>query len=360
MRWELTSEQKMLQESLRSRLTAALPAGGARAWWEGEDPVAFERLLHEQGWSSVGVPEESHGQGGGLLEQALVAECLGAAAVPSAAWLGGALALALVADSPKSVGLLLDGPPTVLAAPAGETPDTAPKVSAADGRLSGRLELVLGADRAGRLVVRADDGSAYLIDTDAAVVTAREPLDRSRSLADVELNGVAGERLPTDPAPEAVMRMASTAAVLVAADALGAMDQLLRETVAYAKERVQFGAPIGSFQAVQHEAVEMLVEVEAARSITYYAAASVAEGNPDSAWHAAAAKAQVTASACRVADSALMLHGAIGYTWEHDLHLTYKRVRLDHRLFAEPAAWNERIAASLELTRQAEETSANW
>ena len=107
--------------------------------------------------------------------------------------------------------------------------------------------------------------------------------------------------------------------------------------------------PIGSFQAVKHAAASMLVEVEAARSAVYFAAASVDAGGPQSALHAAAVKAQVTAAGARVADSALTLHGAIGYTWEHDLHLFYKRAKLDEYLYGAPAAWNERIADGLRL-----------
>lgn len=351
MRWELTPEQEMLQESLRGWLSAAQPVGGAKAWWEGEDPVPFERHLRAHGWTAIGVPEGLGGQGGGLLEQSLVAECLGATTVPSSTWLGGALALALIADSPESVRSILDAELTVLCVPGGSAPDTGLRMSAAGGRLTGRVDLVLGADRANALVVPADDNAVYLVEATAASIRTRAPLDRSRSLADVHLNGAPGKRLSAAISGEALDRTASTAAVLVAADALGAMGRMLEKTVEYTRSRVQFGAPIGSFQAVQHEAANMLVDLEAARSITYYAAASVAEDAPGSTWHAAAAKAQVTASACRVADSALMLHGAIGYTWEHDLHLTYKRAKLNHELFGDPEAWNERIATSLELTR---------
>ena len=91
----------------------------------------------------------------------------------------------------------------------------------------------------------------------------------------------------------------------------------------------------------------MLVELEAARSIVYFAAATIAEDDRDSGWHASVAKAQVTANAPRVADSALMLHGAIGYTWEHDLHFIYKRAALDRELFGNPNSWNDRIAEML-------------
>jgi alkylation response protein AidB-like acyl-CoA dehydrogenase len=127
------------------------------------------------------------------------------------------------------------------------------------------------------------------------------------------------------------------------------MDKMLSMAVDYSKQRHQFGAPIGSFQAVKHAAATTLVGVEAARSVTYFAAASVDQGHPDRAIHAAVAKSQVTAEAKRAADSALMLHGAIGYTWEYDLQLLYKRAMLDGPLFGSPSVWNERIAAALPL-----------
>jgi alkylation response protein AidB-like acyl-CoA dehydrogenase len=120
-------------------------------------------------------------------------------------------------------------------------------------------------------------------------------------------------------------------------------------TVEYSKQRQQFGRTIGAFQAVKHADAQMLVTVESSMSIAFYAAQSAEEGLPERATHAAVAKAQVTAAAAELADSALTLHGAIGYTWEHDLHLFYKRAKLDRVLFGAPAAWNERIADPLPL-----------
>jgi alkylation response protein AidB-like acyl-CoA dehydrogenase len=137
--------------------------------------------------------------------------------------------------------------------------------------------------------------------------------------------------------------------VLAAADALGAMHRMLDLAVEYSLQRRQFGVPIGSFQAVKHAAATILVGVEAGRSVVYYAAASLDAGHEERLLHAAAAKAQVTAEAVRAADSALTMHGAIGYTWEHDLHLYAKRARLDEHLFGAPARWNERIADGLAL-----------
>jgi alkylation response protein AidB-like acyl-CoA dehydrogenase len=176
----------------------------------------------------------------------------------------------------------------------------------------------------------------------------RRLLDRSRSVADIVIEGAPSEPLAVD-AREFLAGCAARAAVLVAADSLGAMTRMLDLAVEYSKQRHQFGVPIGSFQAVKHAAATILVEVEAARSAVYFAAASVDGGGPQSPLHAAAVKAQVTAAGARVADSALTLHGAIGYTWEHDLQLFFKRAKLDEYLYGRPATWNERIADGLKL-----------
>ena len=150
-------------------------------------------------------------------------------------------------------------------------------------------------------------------------------------------------------AAAAIGEITTRAAVLVAADALGASERMLQLAVDYSKQRAQFGQPIGSFQAVKHAAAQMLVTVESSMSIVFYAAQSAEQGLPERSTHAAVAKAQVTGGAAALADSALTLHGAIGYTWEHDLHFFYKRAKLDRVLFGAPAAWNERIADALPL-----------
>jgi alkylation response protein AidB-like acyl-CoA dehydrogenase len=230
-------------------------------------------------------------------------------------------------------------------------PDEAPPLSVDEtGAVSGSVPRVLAGDTAVRFVVPAGR-ELRLVEADAPGVTrtGRKLLDRSRSVAEVTLDHAPSQRLElADPA--GVLRQASArAAVLVAADSLGASSRMLDLTVAYSKQRHQFGVPIGSFQAVKHAAAMILVGVEAARSAVYFAAASVDAGGPESFLHAAAVKAQVTAEGARTADSALTLHGAIGYTWEYDLQLFFKRAKLDEKLLGTPAQWNERIAVGLAL-----------
>jgi alkylation response protein AidB-like acyl-CoA dehydrogenase len=264
------------------------------------------------------------------------------------------LAVTALGERPDLAKAALEGGHAALVVAAESLPagSAAPAVDAQD-RVTGTVPRVLGADRAGLLVVPvqgADGVRLVAVATEASGVTLTPHLllDRSRTVADVHLDGVQGEVLDVD-APTVLARVADLAGVLVAADALGAMGRMLDLAVEYSGQRHQFGVPIGSFQAVKHAAATILVDVEAGRSGVYFAAASVEGGDEQCSLHAAAVKAQVTAAAGRAADAALTMHGAIGYTWEHDLHLHFKRARLDEQLFGPSRVWNERIADGLSL-----------
>lgn len=354
MRWELSEEQELFTTSLHEWLGQRADAATVRRWLDANDPSSFERLFADEGWAGVGFDEELGGQGGGLLELALTARELGRAAAPSASWLQSAIVVPALADEPALVSAALEsGEVTALAARADRIPASASSVECRAHRLHGRIPCVVGATRAARFVVPvADEGNLSLWLVDAADrgvgLHPRSLLDRSRDAADVTLDDVPARRLDTD-ATAAITEIATRAAVLVAADALGASERMLWLTVDYSKQRQQFGQPIGAFQAVKHAAAQMLVTVESSLSIVCYAAESAEEGLPDRAAHVAVAKAQVTGGAAALADSALTLHGAIGYTWEHDLHLFYKRAKLNRVLFGSPSAWNERIADMLPL-----------
>jgi alkylation response protein AidB-like acyl-CoA dehydrogenase len=354
MRWELSEEQELFTTSLREWLSERAGSKVVRGWLDAGDVASFEQLFVGEGWAGVGFDEELGGQGGGLLELALIARELGRAAAPSAGWLQSAIVPPALADEPEIMRATIEsGEVTALAVRADRIPALATSVESSAGRLRGRIPSVLGAARSRRLLVPVVDGEAtalWLVDSaDAEVgIHARSLLDRSRDVADIVLDDVAARRLEID-ASATIGEIATRAAVLVAADALGAAERMLQLAVDYSKQRQQFGRPIGSFQAVKHAAAQMLVTVESATSIVCYAAQSAEEGLPERATHAAVAKAQVTGGSAELADSALTLHGAIGYTWEHDLHLFYKRAKLDRVLFGTPAAWNERIADALPL-----------
>jgi alkylation response protein AidB-like acyl-CoA dehydrogenase len=354
MHLELSVEQELFATSLREWLGERAGASSVRGWLDTGDLTAFERLFVGEGWAGVGFAEDLGGQGGGLLELALTARELGRVAAPSAIWLQGAIVVPALADEPALVRAASEsGDVTALAVRADRIPAAVTSVQGRAGRLRGRIPCVLGAARSRRLLVPVADGEAtslWLVDSaDGGVRFHPRPLlDRSRDVADVALDEVAARRLDVD-ASSALGEIATRAAILVAADALGASERMLQLAVDYSKQRQQFGQPIGSFQAVKHAAAQMLVTVESSMSIVCYAAQSAEEGLSERATHAAVAKAQVTRGGAEIADSALTLHGAIGYTWEHDLQLFYKRAKLDQVLFGTPAAWNERIADILPL-----------
>jgi alkylation response protein AidB-like acyl-CoA dehydrogenase len=349
MRWALDPEQEMFVEAFAGWLERCASPASVRRWLDGADPSEFEGLLAAEGWIAVGVDEAAGGQGGGLLELALTIEQLARRAAPSSAWLATVLALPALGEEMIET-VLAEGRFAAIVASANDPLDgDTSAVAASDGALTGTVELVLGADRAHLLVVPVGS-DLYLVESSAKGVTVspRELLDRSRTAANVTLAGAPGARLARDAT--SFLRAASLrAAVLAAADSLGAATRLRELAVEYSTQRTQFGAPIGSFQAMKHAAATMLVNEEASRSLACYAAESVENELPEAHLHAAAAKAQVTQAGSDAAESSLTMHGAIGYTWEHDLQLLYKRAKLDVSLFGEPARWNERIADDLGL-----------
>ncbi|WP_028652690.1 acyl-CoA dehydrogenase family protein [Nocardioides halotolerans] len=344
MEWKLSGEQESYQQTLREWLVAVAGPEPVRAWFEAADPGPFNQRLLGDGWWGVGVTEDAGGQGGGVVELALTAEELGRAAAPSAAWLSSVLTVPATGrwgDTPSCWLTPAEGPPRVV--------DVAVD---GDGLLTGTVPRVLGASSATSFVVAVRGASAVELrlvdDSDAVTIDLRKLLDRSRDVADVTLRGARSTLLEAG-ADAALADAASLSAVLVAADALGASQRMLDMTVAYSLQRRQFGVPIGSFQAVKHTAATMEVMVEASRSAVYFAAASIEGSDVDSRLHAAAVKAQVTADASIAADAALTVHGAIGYTWEYDLQLFYKRAKLDEYLCGDPHWWNEQIAIGLAL-----------
>jgi len=355
MRWQLSDEQELLCSTFRSWLDRAAPMADTRALLDAGDPGQFEQTLAGEGWTSVGFSEDWGGQGGGLVELALLAEQFGRAAAPSGVWQSSAIALpALVGFGDVAARVLDEGEAACLVVPGDQAIDRGSGgVRGEEAALNGAVTSVLGADRARHLVVPAVGADGLRLfhveaGADGVQVRPRTLLDPTRGAADVTFAGAPAAELACDPA-EVLREAALRAAVLVSADSLGAIDRMRELAVEYSKQRKQFGVPIGSFQAVKHAASDLLVQAEAARSIVYYAAASVDEQHDERVLHAATAKAQVTSAGAEAADTALTMHGAIGYTWEHDLHLFYKRAKLNEHLSGAPKDWNERIAAALPL-----------
>jgi alkylation response protein AidB-like acyl-CoA dehydrogenase len=340
-----TDEQQFLRESVRGVVDREAPLARVRDWVLGDraDHREAHALATRQGWTGIGIPEESGGQGGGLLEVAILAEELGRGAVPADALYGTLLAATALGQADGAhahlEALAAGDQVGVLAARGGAPLDA--------GTAEPELSLVLGAPDADLFL--AWDGQALEVHDAAAVqLTPRLLVDRTRSVADVTLSGAAGERFGA-VGPEAMRTVAAWAAVLVAADALGVAQRMLDLTVEYVGQRVQFGVPVGSFQAVKHAAAEMLVSIEGTRAAVHYAAWAVGDREPGAELDAWVARARAARAASFVADKALFLHGAFGYTWEHDLQLLFKRAKSDAQLFGGPRIYDERIADALDL-----------
>lgn len=348
-----TAEQTMLTDSVRQWVGAKASPELTRRWFETGDHTEFETRLTTAGWRAIGIPETAGGHGGGLFDLALLASEFGRGAAPNGGWLATSSVLPAIAEV---IGdRVVAGGQVCLVADASRpySPGGAGVEWTAGGKVSGAVRYVLAADRVQYLVV-AVDGSAglelVLVNAGAPGLTIipRRLLDHSRTLGDIALTEVAVVPLDID-AEKAVAATLSRFAILLAADTVGACDAMLAMAVEYSKQRKQFGVPIGSFQAVQHAAAEMLAKIEPVRSVVYLAAAGY-DAEPESALlPAAVAKAQAALAGVAVAESALTIQGAIGFTWEHDLQLFYKRVKASAGLGGGPETWNEMIATALNL-----------
>ena len=328
MDFALSEEQELLQETVRSFVAKECPPQLARRVFDGERSGAAKlwQGLVEMGIGGLVVPEKFGGAGLGLLDLALVSEELGRGVVP-VPFLGHALASLAIAQGGS----------------AAQQARWLPRL--ASGEALGAVafsELVPGADAADVIIAARADGTLALIDAKAAGVVAKPVAsnDRGRPLFAVALESVASEPLPRGE----LARLHDAALVLLAADAFGAAHRLVRMTVEYAKTRQQFGQPIAQFQALKHQLANMAVGVDPARGLWWYAA-HVYDHEPARAERAAAlAKAHITERAGQVAREAVECHGGIGFTWECDVQLWFKRIMFDRAFLGIPSVHRERAA----------------
>lgn len=360
MRVAFTEEQTMLRDMLRIALEREAPLPALRAWCEAADFTVFETVVRDNGWAGIGTDDAAGGQGGGLIEQALLFEALGHQAAPSGGLLAQVAALCVAAQAgvgaAEMVALVEAAPMLVFDARSALDihPAQAP-VRVLGDRLQGGVPVALhaGTPALGSCLfaVPEGDGTALWLAAPGApgLSTAPSPMvDRTRAFAAMHLDGVPARCIGRLTAAAMVQAQARLA-VLLAAESLGLARRMLSMTTAYVAQRVQFGVPVGSFQAVKHEAAQVLVDLEAAHSGIYYAAWALDEREDDGLMHAWIAKAFACEAAARTADRALMLHGAIGYTLEYDLQFFFKRAKLNVELLGPPRHYRERIACALPL-----------
>ena len=345
----LNDDQEALREGARellddlgsiARVRAVVEAGG------GIDAALWTGML-DQGWLGVAVPEDQGGLGLGPVEVAVLLEEIGRHAAP-APFASTVLALDALARAGQQdlVASLLGGAHACVAWSRGADALRAGP-DGAGWRLRGRPDPVLYAPSATLAVVLAgtDDGEAvFAVELQDRHRGPAEPaMDRTRELGWLHLDDAPATRLD-GVTPESVLDRGATYA---AAEMLGGADRVLAMAVDYAKERVQFGRPIGSFQAVKHRCADMLVDVEGMRSSVYWAAWCLSADDDERSIAASTAKVWCSDASKRVMASGLQVHGGIGFTWEHDLHLYLKRAQLDQVTFGDAAYHRERLAALL-------------
>jgi alkylation response protein AidB-like acyl-CoA dehydrogenase len=344
----ITQEQEELRASVRRFLT---DKSSVRDWMEseaGHDPALWRQMADQLGLQGLALPEEYGGSGGGPVELGIVLEEMGRALLPSPFFATVALAGQTLAasddDAAKSRWLpgIADGSLTATLAIAEESgswrlADIA--TTATDGTVSGTKMFVVDGHTADLLLVVARDG-LFAIEGDAAGVTRTrlDTLDPTRRLARIDFDDAPAVRVG-DAFPRTALDLA---VVALAAEQVGGAQACLDAAVAYAKLRVQFGRPIGSFQAIKHKCADMLLAVEAARSAAYHAA-SVAD-SAELPVAAALAGAYCSAAFTHAAKENIQIHGGIGYTWEHDAQLYLKRAKSSEQLFGAPAAHRAQLA----------------
>jgi alkylation response protein AidB-like acyl-CoA dehydrogenase len=328
MNFELTDDQQAIQRTARDFLAAEYPPAEVRRLAydvpRGFTDEGWTRIC-ELGWPALLVAEEDGGLGLGVVELAVVQEELGAALAPSP-FLSTVVAAALIAEAGSDEQRSRWLP----ALAAGEA-----RGAVATLRDDGGWTAVPDADGADVVVVR--DGERWAL-AQGASAEALEALDPTRRLWRVRADGEL-DALPGDGA-----RAVDIAAVALAAESVGVARRALDMAVRYAKEREQFGRPIGAYQAVSHACAQMLLEVEGARSTALYAAWTL-DHEPESAPLAASmAKAYASDAGWRVPAASLQVHGGIGFTWEHDLHLWLKRGKANAYLWGDAREHRARVA----------------
>jgi alkylation response protein AidB-like acyl-CoA dehydrogenase len=369
-----SEEQELLRETARKFLDSECDSRVVRERMATAAAVTdeFWHKLAAQGWLGIVYPEEDGGSGLGLVDLVVLLEEMGRRVMPgpffSTVLLGGAMIAEAGSPAQRGEWLARIAAGEAKAALAWTEPNlrwdaagvTLPARETADGfTLSGSKLFVGDAHLADIIVVAArtrdgstmEDGVSLLLapkDTPGLTITLMPTIDETRKLCEVRLDNVTlpAAALLGDKhegwAP--LSRVAARATVALCAEMCGAAQQVLDMTVDYAKLRVAFGKPIGSYQGVKHQAADMLVALENAKSLTYYAAWAVDQDHEEARLAVAMAKAAASDMARKVAGTGIQLHGGIGMTWEHDLQLYFKRAKASEVMFGDASWHRERVA----------------
>jgi alkylation response protein AidB-like acyl-CoA dehydrogenase len=356
MEFALSQDQLLLQDSLRRALAGESTLERVRAAVDGAQAMEQNvwNTLRDLGVPALLVPEAHGGLGLTLLDAAVVSEELGRAVAP-APFLGSAVLAPLALTEAGSAAQQAEWLPRLAAGEAtigiaftealSGARDGA-GVRSAEGRLSGSALFVVDGARADAFIVAERGGAMHLVDAKAGDLR-REPqhiVDGTRPTVELHFDDVDAQALPSANAAT-LARLRDAAWIMLAADALGAGWRMLEKSVAYSKERSQFGRLIGSFQAVKHLCAEMATELEPGRALIWYAAHAFDVAPDEAPLYAAHAKALLGDAARFVARTATEVHGGIGITDELGLHYWFKRIAFDHTFYGSPERVRRHAAA---------------
>ncbi|MFC4466636.1 acyl-CoA dehydrogenase family protein [Streptomyces xiangluensis] len=350
-----SEEEEALRAAVRDLLADHCDAAGVLARVESDtpyDPELWKALADGMGLAGLLVPESSGGQGATHREVAVVLEELGRAVAPVPYLTSAVVATeALLAIPPADdlLGELASGRRIgALAVALNVAPGAAYQlVRHENGALHGELTGIADAAVADVLLVPADDGGLYAVEADAVTVSPQVSLDLTRPVATVLLEGVAG-RLLGDAEP-AVRRGLRAGAGLLASEQLGLADWCLTEMVRHLNDRKQFNRPVGGFQALKHRLAQLWLEVVNTRAAARNAADTLATGSTDADVAVAVAQAYAAPVAVHAAEEAVQLHGGIGMTWEHPVHLYLKRAKADSIAYGTAGGHREALAELVDL-----------
>jgi alkylation response protein AidB-like acyl-CoA dehydrogenase len=357
MEFGLNESQRMLKDNARKFFAGECPMEEVRRLIETDTAYDVElwAKMVEQGYTGIIFPEEYGGVGLGKVELILVMEEAGRALLPgplfSTVALAGSVldAIATPEQKKKYLAPICSGEArsTVAILEAGASWNLADaQMVSASGKLTGEKLFVSDALVADFLIVVARDG-VFVVDTKAAgiAIQTMEAMDLTRKLYAVRFSSTPAERLGERRDNSAALaRALDVAATALVAEMVGGMQRTLDITVEYAKMRKQFGKPIGIFQAVQHQCADMYLETESARSAAYYAAWALEENTPDAAVAVSIAKMYASDAGRTVGNRGIQVHGGMGFTWENDIHLYYRRAKASETALGDSTFHRERIA----------------
>ncbi|MFD5698143.1 acyl-CoA dehydrogenase family protein [Streptomyces lasiicapitis] len=360
-----TEEEEAVRSAVRSLLADHCDPAAVLARTESEQPhdrELWKALADGMGLAGLLVPEDRGGQGASHREAAVVLEELGRAVAPvpylTSAVIATETLLACAGDAAAELLAALASGRTVgaLAVPFATAPEAAPeaahlRVRFDRGALHGEVRGVADAAAADVLLVPAD-GGLFAVDTgrDGVTVTPQTSLDRTRPLAVVTLDAAPARLLAEGAEADAAIRLGlRSGAGLLASEQLGLAEWCLTETVRYTKERHQFNRPVGSFQALKHRLARLWLDVVNTRAVARHAADALATGSDEPNLATALAQAHAAPVAVRAAEEAVQLHGGIGMTWEHPVHLYLKRAKADSIALGTAGRHRENLADLIDL-----------